>query len=450
MDTAVLFWWENEFHLVEHNGEVHTYVGEETREPLSSILALISKLEVKPYSIRLIYHSSKMDMHPVSCPKPPRYNARRVMTKVLKADHPVIESDSTVHAYDRISPSSNAYGSLLYIDPASQLLKVVSMLQEQGLKVDGAWPISAVFEAWSEASSSRDLSGVIGLFFAPQHALVYWRSQHGERSARAVRMEQDIYDVQQGTLAALKEALSVFDQSGNTMVVLSRDPVPDNIGTFLQAQRTTFLPFSEMATIVDGFSHDSLGNFVSQGFCLSRKQTHTVFMWAGGVLAAFGLLFCVAGFLQRLKIEKLQSEAAANAASCKTDIDAFTKNKTEIDAINVYLASAKTTGVPAETFLSRINNGVPVEILIHRVRIDKNEFTVNGTNFGDPELFSKFVDTLVKPNDPWHLDDASAAAAHRSDSLFSHLTTSPATQASGPDFSIHGYFRTDNSVPLNQ
>lgn len=404
---------------------------QETTQPIplpekGDFIAAISKhvaeLEPKPALAQLVYQPSGLDPLKV----PAVRGSRSVVAKALATDHPGINNPNTSWAMLTPLPADGSYSSHLFIEPRSKIQRLASSLDEEGIHLRGAWPLSALFDLLPEFTRSDALG--LTTVNTTSVAAIYARQRDATRFFELLHNVSAVDSFK----PIVNRALSPFTRD---------EPVPVlqfSYGDSWQLGETAEeVGNIEIRSIDDLLVHATNlpvrapSNFLPPVTTLPWNritQLAASLMLIGAV--ALGALY----WLDSVKLEKDVLRRSSVSDDLRAEIAKLNENRDAITRNRAFASEVINDSAKLAALLEALVANVPTEITIHSLVTTEAGFTLSGTIHdgmgSEDNPFTRFAAALSRPENPWTLD------------------ASPPSGPASPTFTITGRFGASSSPSL--
>ncbi len=136
--------------------------------------------ESRPARLRLIYQPDFLAAESIDCPR----GNRATLQAAFGEQFPALFSEDRAWGFEPIVGAMNVFSTVLYHEAQPGLYPLVQALEDAGIEVVGAWPLSTVLnfvpDDWPETGA------LVVVAVAQERALVFRHSPDGKREVRAV------------------------------------------------------------------------------------------------------------------------------------------------------------------------------------------------------------------------------------------------------------------------
>lgn len=432
MDRAVILWWDAEIRLRGPNGAVSAHTIGEREDPIEEILNLTARLE-KLAAIRIIYHPSSLDVHPVPCPPASRTRLRAVFA----SDYPALNLPQAVWSAEppRRSLDEGGYTTILYLDNRSRLRRLVEAFTQRGISVEGVWPLLTLVESTPPCNEGEFLTAVaIG-----RHSLVACASPAGSRYFRL----QSQGEVEQKAASDINAALSLFD--GATLppglLLIEQETTAGSLRDSVRELALTEITVADFLGGACRLRSGSFSDFLPRTPFFARRAVMARFAAAAGLVFMLGAAWLVHNSREGAELARRHRTASlAEQAQLQRLVETHRALKARIDGIDRELRLIETAPAAHAQLLLALAHATPPTISLESVSITGPEFTIKGRildGFGTTHSpLTAFIQALNAPDTPWRLDDPPPPGLLQG--VVNALSPTPGAPSSV--FTIHGGF----------
>jgi hypothetical protein len=404
VSTAVpIFLWNNH---VAALGAAFTPLplAEEGRDRLTAFRDFVEQLEPKPSAIRILYGSPTLNQRGTSCTKGSREDVRQGLVENFGA----LSRPETAWAAHKIhlKAGGGEAATIVYMEESDTLAILRSMLEDIGVRLEGAFPIPIALEALPEIGN-RPVP-VVALLRGGFGAIVFWSTSAGYRNVRVFQSEVDEAEIN----AELTEAFgAIAEKDRLSLLVLDVTGTPLALDGFGVTPKE--IKIADLLLAAGTLDARGLANLLPP----SRK------LRADLIVYALGALFLIGGLLgwgsYEAQVRKNESDIATQkkeATRIAQENERFEGNKRRVEKAEAVLGEAIVAPQQKLRFLHALNAARPVAISIRSVEMTERKWVVSGfihEGFRDPAgPFQTFIKNLETSND-WELSAETKATAQK-------------------------------------
>ncbi len=319
----------------------------------------------RPARLRLIHQPAFLAAESVNCPK----GDRATLQAALGEQYPALFSEDRAWGFEPIVGGREHYSTVLYHETQPGLYDVVRVLEDAGLEVEGAWPLATLLNLVPEEWPDSGALTVVAV--ADNQTLVYRHTPGGKREVQTMIGEE----AGSVALEALRSTLARTDTALNVAAL-------DSAGE----QLLTKLPPLDVPRLRVASS----GRLVAAAKTLPRRQPTqllpvTALFNPSRALVAASLLigltaFGLAGEYAHAEWKRQRETAtqAADLAAVQAEIAAKRQAQGELAAVRATAEAGAAAAPVFAPWLRSLGTRMPREVVLTRLRADREKFTVEG------------------------------------------------------------------------
>ena len=351
--------------------------------------------DARPARLRLVYQPAFLASTAVNGPQ----GGRSTLREALQEEYPSLGDETLAWSYEPLAPGPQSGATLLHYETQAGLYALVASLHEAGIEVEGVWPLATALNL--VPTEWPDMGALTVVAVADRQTFVFRHTPMGVREVeRGFGAEAAAL-----ALAAARQAVARADTA---LHVVSLDAAGDRLAdTVIQIEEP-------------GGRRASWHHLVNAVRTLSVRQPNqmlpgisrlTLRRLAQGatavVLLAVGALAVEQGLHLRAR-QRMMAARSAEVITLRQDVAALRANESEAHRLRTAIARLQPGPVACGALLRALPRSLPLEIVLTRVRADRNGFTVEGGVAG-PGLTSATWHSwragLQTDSHPWRLTE---------------------------------------------
>ena len=403
-DALVILWWGRELRLLRGD-RISGRTLEEREDPAAAILRLAAADGAGARAVRLVYHPAELEAHAVACPRTGRSRLR----KIFAEEHRVLAAADTVWGAEPIRGGPHGNTTVLYLDGHSPLPKLAEELAARGLRVEGAWPLQSVIEAFPTCGPAP--RGFLSVLASERQAFVSSVGAAGNRSVRFY----DGPEFAEAAVAEIRTVLARFDEGDPPpgLLLLEEGPASGAFREALRSQPMTEVLAAELLAQARCLAPGGLSDFLPQKpfrpwRLLRRRATKPRLAAALAAALVIGVAWRGwSGHRQRLREERQAATRREERLSLERSAASSRATHEKVEQLDEALRHAQSPWQAHYEFLRTLAQTIPATIALQTLTIEQGRFTVAGQVYegaGAPDgPLPRFWRALGAPEVPWIL-----------------------------------------------
>ena len=402
--ALVIVWWGPRLAVLGPDGRLEA--AEAGGEPAAALGELLAAEFPGARAARLLYQPDGLELHESPCPPGSRTRLRRL----LAGDFPALRSRTAVWAAAPLRPAQGGRGTVLYLEPDSPLPELRAQLARQGVRIEGAWPLAAL---WDESPAAP--RGFLGVAALPNRALVYCLWPAGDRSIRLHAGPR----AAERAAAEIRSALPRFEEAERPAGALAADPGPDadELSAALGGCALDELPPADWFARARGLAAGGLGDLLAPDSPLAGPAGRCrIAAAAGALLLAGAAAWTVRRRLDAAAADRAWAARQAEAEQTEARVLAGESLRQQIDRLHGAWRTAQAPASRHYAFLAALGRAAGPAIVLQSLRIAGDDFEIRGRADPEPDrgedALLRFRRALFAPGQPWrdaHPDEPPAA-----------------------------------------
>jgi len=401
----IILWWGADLLVLGPDRVLARASCRPDEDPVAALVALLTAEFPGPAAARLLYQPDDLAAHEVACPAA----SRRRLRQLWAAEFPALQSPAAAWGAAPLRPAREGWASVLYLEPASPLLRLPAELARRGVQLVGAWPVPALWEIEPPAEPGP---GFLGVAAGPRRAVIFCLSPAGDRSIRLTSGPQAAGDAGR----EIRQMLARFDEADRPRAVLALEPglERESLREALAECALEEIAWADWLGRARQLEAGGLGDLLPPRSFLRRGPRQCQLAAGAGLL-----LLTIAGGWARGHQQQLAAAQRAwaaertEAARAQENLSARESLRERIDHLQGAWRAAQAPASRHGAFLAALARAADGAVVLQSVRIAGDDFEIRGQADPDParaaDELRRFRQALFAPGQPWRAAGADEA-----------------------------------------
>jgi hypothetical protein len=366
MASTPVLWWDNTIVAAASITHPMSTVLPSDGDSIYAFCGFLEGLSPTPKAIRLIYTASTLETVTTPCPKT---GDRNLMQKVLGPKFEAIKNPGTAWAAHKPRTTGSGAATVLYIEQQPRLQRLRSVLQDRGIELEAAFPLTSLIDLAPEAVVAKPL---IALLHSDEGAAVAWTTPEGDRHTAFFRGE----NAGERTMQELATGFAAFAGKAEPVFIAvnaSSQPMDEAV---LPRKPNKYYNVAEFIALNGRLTPRDLLNLLPPPPSLTIDTA----IFAVVLVVAGIALFQGFGYLSALHTARTSRRAQeSQEAQLAKDNERFGANKAQFDRQQAVLDECQIAPQVKTKFIEAVGRARPQQITIRSMTLNEQSWSIAGT-----------------------------------------------------------------------